>query len=567
MKTNHLLKRTVRRLAVSAVAIFAMMTAGNVFAQDSDTLVIRDTYGPGFYFSPSVPLQSPALPSGQMQHGKIVVNVEMTESDDLDGCIDVAAGIWEQCLFERDTIYITLTSGTLGTDDVETSVVYYSIGQTGLSYPAALYKHLYGRNEMDSSDGMITLNSSTSWNYTPTSGAGKNLTYALARSIGHVLGFTSSLRTVNGVIKTSRPRSYSGFDGLVYTSDSVRLTSVPADGAVHDAEYRHIVEQADSFVYVLNNGYKLYAPPSFDTYSSLRYFYDDNSLMSYRGVPGLQLKVDDATAKVLVASGWDLCVLQHIDLGGDDHEPVSAYGTHEFSSDDIPSNATEQKWEIVYPERMDTLVGLNSYQLTPSGNGVTVQLPNAVYGLNTNSYVTGHLMYSAKVDGEVIRGYRWVTFDLRPLIQSVNVSNIVLVSPTTGAVNFDVMVRTLGAQSVSLTLAQQFGKPVTMQSSTDGTVTFHFQNVQATGSGLLTVEASNGYGTSVYESQGSSIPGLHAISCEESETDVYNYYGILKAHLTALEQLNSVSLPDGHYLLRISTPDQTDCVTVKYTKQ
>lgn len=194
--------------------------------------------------------------------------------------VEKAAGVWQCYLSNEDTLSLrVMMKNSLSNNncDVVTKVIYIPIIEDLTSYPKCLLRHHgIGQDVVISEDydAAISFNSDVDWGF----GLGeelfskKNATFAALRSIALAMGFGSSVETRSRYV-AFRSNYSSPFDKLIFSESGDSLSQIPMTGSLNNPDLNRFVCPDNGYLYVkeMSEGYKLYAPPTFENHRSLKY--------------------------------------------------------------------------------------------------------------------------------------------------------------------------------------------------------------------------------------------------------------------------------------------------------
>ena len=435
-----------KHIYLTIIVLFTFSMVLN--AQEIETLSFFDKFEVGTPVKVETILPKTERVSSE-HRGNITANISPDIPDSMRICIDVAVSNWQNYLDNDATIVLDFAYEDLAGDyDIGTDVIYLTDKENQTIYPQCLAKYLGLYRKKDDLDGIIHINRHTKWDcgYSNKIKYGvNNLTYAIFRSIAHVVGFGSSVRDRGGSrgITFYSTDGYSVFDRLVFTSTK-RLKEVP-NSKRENQELTDFCLSNFGIVYALKNdaAYQLYAPSTgFEPYRSLQYFNDKNSLMSYDLQSGEKfLQVDDRTLEVLHDMGWGIRERSNIKIiseGLSDNGIASAYESYDFKVENNSGYPISQlQWMYTL------LLKDGGEEEVSTSNNDTFTIPAIVdfnkYAINVDGDISGQITLKCVInEKEVIAVYN-VTLELKPqiisyseIIKSVNETN------TTYSIDFTV---------------------------------------------------------------------------------------------------------------------------------
>lgn len=422
MRKNYLLRQRYNRIV--AIVMFLICNT-NLYSQTTYVLSFTDKFLNESNPTVVKPHPSKVQRLNSSNRGTIICMYDPNYNipDSMKSCINVAAQTWESYLNNEDTIYIQFSMENLDGYDIQTDVVYYAGANENMIYPYSL-----ARNKKKVSgvllqgyDAIIVINSNTKWNCSfndkiiPFS---KNLTTAILRGISTAMGFGTSVKEKRGVIQFFAPLKYSVFDNLVISKSKQRLSSM-----VDNPDLKTFVT---SDLYVLDEtspDYQLYTPNPFESYSSLRYFKKEGSLMSYGLKTGEKVQqIDNNTIQVLKEMGWkhnEPTTIKIIGEGISETGIASAYESHYFYiQNNTGYSINSPNWTFELPLNNGEQIILsqsNSPTFTISPLTNTDQ-----YKKNIDGDINGIITFTATVNGNKVVQIYNLTLEVKPAIYFVS---------------------------------------------------------------------------------------------------------------------------------------------------
>lgn len=399
------------------------------------------------------------------RRGKIIANTSSNMPDSMRICIDVAVSNWQSYLDNNATIVLYFEYEDIAEDyDIGTDVLYWTDKENKTFYPQCLAKYLGLSVNVDDLDATIHINKYTTWDcgYSNKIKPGtNNLTYAIFRSIAHVIGFGSSVRDRGGSrgITFYSTDGYSIFDKLIFTPTK-RLEDVP-NTKRENQELKDFCLSNSGAVYALKNdaAYQLYAPSTgFEPYRSLQYFSDKNSLMSYDLQSGEKfLRVDDRTLEVLHAIGWNIREQSHIKIVGQnlsDNGIASAYESNNFKVENYSGYSISQsQWTYTLPLKD------GGEDVVATSNAATFTIPAVEdinkYAINVDGDINGLITFKCIINGEETIALYNITLELKPKI--ISYSEIVkTINETNTTYSIDFAVHYVGKDYLSVGVKEDY---------------------------------------------------------------------------------------------------------------
>nr|MCR4919802.1 hypothetical protein [Prevotella sp.] len=539
---------------------FATTMTLSAQAQTVDTLTIESVYGTSYNFS-IPPHNIKALQTSSRKGGVVDLNLQAGMSEEWRQSILVAAGYWERYL-PCDTLKLHVYYSNLGNVDMITNILYYSDPSEGYCCPMSL-KHSQIRLNHEAPlasgyplhDADITINSWVVWNMGIGECEGKNLTYAFMQAIGHALGFSSSLKYKKGNVRFGSTGCKSDFDNQVYSSSSTWMKDVQEDSL------QNYAEPSCGYLYITDNAYKLYAPTPFDQNTSLRYFYDSGSLMSFTDSSNKTLTVDNVTRQVLNAIGWDM-ELDEPDVtiacsGVDSTGIMSAYTSHTFSVTSNTGTVSNWHWEATLPLA-------NGSEQTLTGTSATFTLPalsnEQQYARTVEGDVKCLVRFTGTVAGDSVNAEYWATLELKPVILSTNILAITRSNIDGRYKNVTVGVRYAGSHYAYLELEEESNPYLSWYySDVPYYTTYTFEDIYSLESAWLNVTVRNAYGNAystitVFEgpTQSRAFTSIDSPtgSIVEEGYDVFTVDGKHLGHVQNVYDLKQGGYALGIYLLK-----------------
>lgn len=436
--------------------------------------------------------------------GEISTNISPDIPDSMRICIDVAVSNWQNYLDNDVEIVLNLEYEDIGGDyDIGTEVLYWTDMANQTIYPQCLAKYLGLYIDMGKVDGIIHINKNTTWDcgYSNVVTPGtNNLTYAIFRSIAHVLGFGSSVRDRGGSrgITFESTYGYSVFDKLVFTPTK-RLDEVP-NTKRENQELKNFCLSNSGTVYALKSDteYQLYAPSTgFEPYRSLQYFKNKNSLMSYDLQSGEKyLRIDNRTLEVLHAIGWNIreeLNLKIISEGISDNGIASAYDAYNFVIENYSGYSIDQpQWTYTLPLKD------GGEEIVANSNSATFTIPVVKdlnkYKINVDGDISGLITFRCVIDGkEVITLYN-ITLELKP--QIISYSEIKKkINDTNTAYSIDFTVHYRGKDYLSVGVREEYSSILKMETIKEPYVAHvHRSSINIDDYAWVVIRVENQYG-------------------------------------------------------------------------
>ena len=323
------------------------------------------------------------------------------------------------------------------------------------SRPAALQAQIdntsYASDEYP--DGIITLNSDIDWNcsFSKDAASEYNIPTMILKGITRCLGFGSCITEE----KENQFANYweypIDFDGLLhYNGKSLN------DIAGLSQEMTDAVTSNNVYAHTETHQYKIYAPEQFEPDLSLRYFDDENSLMSvYLGKGNVSLNVDNKTIDILNAIGWDLPVsdirIQCDNIFGDGIG--SCNEAHTFSLLRNGENITSYAWRFLLKDKNENYIQIKT-GTTETFTISRIDNPEN-YFVNINGDLEGRIECDYILDGLQNSADPFsLSLELKPAILSVENIRKVSKDQYTFSLLFDV--RYTGADYLYVEIEEEY---------------------------------------------------------------------------------------------------------------
>lgn len=354
-----------------------------------------------------------------------IIYNDVSIPDSIKTSIAVAVNLWEAKISNKQPIYIDIEFEPLYSEVPMICGVYYQeydISDNG-SYgiPIALLSQIdnFPNGSELEPDGIIYFNSDIKWScsFSSDNSTDYNMTTMALRGIAHCLGFGSDVIEYDTDKYLYEAYNPSIFNQYLYC-DTIRL----ADLEDQTDELASFVKSDNVFFKTVNNSYKMYCPTEFEQYISLRYFEDDNSLMSYSlGKGNCLLAIDEKTLDVLKTIGWDLpqsgLRIKSTDISDDGI--ASSYISHTFYIDKGNKTLSNYQWKFMIKNKS------GEFELISSGSEETftinkIKSPNDYY-INVNGDLEGRIECSYSIEGVEERAIPFsVSMELAPSIISID---------------------------------------------------------------------------------------------------------------------------------------------------
>lgn len=399
-----------------------------------------------------IPLKANRLSN---KEGNIELIYDSTLPDSIQVSLLAAKKIWESKIQTVQPIVIPIVFESLGE---ETAMIADALcleipGLIGC--PSALASQIvnYPYGSIDSPDGYIFFNSDIDWNCKFSNGASSeyNLPTMILRGIARCLGFGSNIieDSENEFIYNFGWPTY--FDKLLYC-DNIALSDL-RDGS---PEMANFVRSGNVYAHTKSQKYKIYAPGIFDPYSSLCYFDDDNSIMSYSlGQGNTDISIDDKTCDVLRTIGWDL-PLSGLNITCNnisDNGIGSSYEPHTFSLLKDNETVSEYNWSFSLKNKEGYYTQISS----GTGEDFTIDKISSTdeFFININGDLEGKIECDYYSNGKLYSAIPFtLSLELKPMILSIDDISIVNAGPFSFYLNFNV--RYAGADHVYVEIEEEY---------------------------------------------------------------------------------------------------------------
>ncbi len=497
-------------------------------AQDSIAITYSD-----YYTSNSIkPNRLPILPKAQRvnKNSSTIVLSNSDLEEQVKKCVAYAISVWQASILNCDSIFIQVNVENIK-EDIRTTVLYDMIDGTYMPRALERYKDPTKKHDTSYSDGIITINSNTIWDYSledniaPNS---NNLTYGIMRAIARILGFGSSviIEDPDNYI-CSLKKGYSVFDGLVTNANGIRLTSInPKEGKPNE-ELKSYINAPEQTFWVNANSrqYQLQSPPYTVDNQPFVFLKDENSLMrSDLQVGNYMFQVDETTQAILNNLGWNTPSPSQIKIVSDDIPDTglaSAYESHRFSIEKGSLSLQNPKWEFILPlangkTQSILLVDNNlSSTITPITN-------EELYKINSDGDIEGVLQFSCSINGKDVRVLPFkIHLELKPLIEYASITKIVDNSPFA---SYDAYykVKYRGAEFIKVSVEEEYGSRLKTWYTKEPYIAFGIaDHITFPYYAWIDFIAENKYGKSIYtiELQPYGVVSASYLSQSTSETD------------------------------------------------
>lgn len=450
------------------VIIIILCNYFNIFAQDYVEITYSDTFEAAKSKWSNLPMLHKSLRTNTGSPS-IIISSDLELDDQTNKVVEYVMSVWEAHIVNGVNLYINIEMSNDIVEDIQTVVRYQE--NDGIIYPVALRAYLDKQSERDTTypDGIIRINSKTSWDYAlgdNISSNGKNLALGIMRSMARIMGFGSNISiNENGEYFFLDKRFHSIFNTLVSNSSGKFLNSIGINKGKPNPQLKSYIDEPNQFfsVSTKNGSYKLASPPY--SRNNLPFVYldlDENntSLMSSNlSVGNYILQIDKATQDILNQLGWNTQTPSPIIIVGENIPEtglVSAYESHNFtiSNKDIP--ITNPKWVLTIPEANG-----NVESIILNDNGLRCTTPPITnekkYKINSDGDIEAHLVFYCKSNGKEIKTPPYnVHFELKPLIEYATITDIHDNAPY-ASYNASYVVKYRGADKIKVSVEEEYG--------------------------------------------------------------------------------------------------------------
>lgn len=489
------------------IIAFTLLNTLDCSAEIIDTLIYKDDYNTEAQFITPTETTRRSIISNK-KHGTIWSRIgwPSNKNDEwknkIKTCIDIASETWENYLC-GDSISIEIIFSDEMEHDVETEVYFHE--RNNKTYPQALYRKLFSTTTT-SIDGKITINDAFEWGLGIQNDGSKNLILAVMRAITNIMGFGSSITqytTRRGTVLTTMSTDYSPFDYLIVAADGTYMTEItPTASSVNNPTLKDYVEGKNGSLFIegSNTNYKLYNPSKFDPYTSLRFFDEYPSIMSYPNQNNMDLTIDDMTIEILKKIGWNINESQTLTIIGEDIDSTgttSAYQQHRFYIDKNPQ-LTDYFWKLELPlKNGDTEV---AYSSTYSDFTIPALSNTDRYKHTKDGQIKGHITMEGNNNGTILTADYYVTFELKPQILKAAILNCRKSDNGSDFYDIDIAINYEGSYYAYATV--EYGYISTFDVFTSYCPYYsilHLSNIDFWDNVLVTIEIGNSYGYDYYK--------------------------------------------------------------------
>ncbi|MBQ8463378.1 MAG: T9SS type A sorting domain-containing protein [Prevotella sp.] len=441
--------------------------------------------------------RSPAEIIVLSRKGKMKAKCTTDDEEMRDGmlrCLRVAMDVWEECIenSQQVSFNVSLTYDMDPALEIKTEVAYSRLGRWN--------SRVYSLNSQEHSlvdvNNSISINADVNWDYSWTEdvdGGYDNLITALLRHIGHILGFGSSITTVNGQLGFAINRCSSDFDNLIYNSQGVCLGNIArtaTSSALSAFLKGNLALKLPSAEYALYSNHTASEPSRDAKYFSL---VDDNIMNYPYGDRSLLMDVNRETLDALEAIGWT--VRPHsMKIVGSNVDEVgygSAYKSHTFQMTDADNTAQSTTWKYqIYRNSTGQYTDISSGY----GSSFTINSANIISdAIDDYDCLQGRIVSSVTQNGTTSEYTKPLFLELKPELISYEILNV-NTSTETNFFSFDLKLNHLGTTQGYLSVVNEYGLSSSYTFTGDGVTTIHIGNAFKYGQTYLYLTLHNEYG-------------------------------------------------------------------------
>lgn len=286
-----------------------------------------------------------------------------------------------------------------------------------------------------------------------------NLTNALIRSIGRILGFGSSIKVTGDNYSFGCRRGYSVFDYLVECSDGSHLTDIPLLAGRTNPQLKEYCNDKTKSYFVIDNkpehsfhigDYSASHPP---------FCYTEQGIMKDKITNGdCIFQIDNPTIEVMNRLGWNMTKKYNVNIIctdiSDQSGILTSYEPHSFTID----SCSEELWNQVWTLKLPLKNGDVDEQIIGVGSNFCLLSPlkdPSNYHINADGCIKCSLEFSAdsKADNFEVSPYT-ISWELEPAITSVEYYNVRESRPGYYDVDFKVYYR--GSDKLKVGIEEEF---------------------------------------------------------------------------------------------------------------
>ncbi len=433
-------------------------------------------------------------------HGMLSIKTNDSLPEFIKDAVNSAFGIWAPYMAPNDSLVLNVEYNNSNGCDVYTEVFCTLDNSEGYFYPNSLLRHKKQLEDPEKKkDASIIINSETEWvdGYGKDDSHPKKLVPALIQSLGKALGYGSSIKKVGGRLSFFYGQNKNIFDKYVFSEDGQRLESVKKAN-----EIAIFAQQDCGYLYVgrKDDQHKIYAPKTFDKQKSLCTSCDPSSVMYHGDGGDRDFMLDEGTAQILSMIGWNSTPKSIFTIKCDEIDNTgitSGYKKHKFYIDSGGAAVTNPHWTLKLP-------------LLEGGYEVTQELDRATFTTNeiknadkyrqtVDGDINGMITFRGMVGEELDSAFYNVTFELKPLIDGVNVVSTTPCEDDSTYYDVAVEVNYRGSYYVHAYLEEE-GSPVAKSAFSDSPLQslLSFKAVDSWANAKVTVVVENDYGSVTY---------------------------------------------------------------------
>ena len=442
-------------------------------------------------------------------------------------CLRMAMNLWEDRINFTVPIYFYVKSDPYLDPNIEIkSIVRYSRVSAQKSQPSSLYYQNYISAVYTDS---IIINANVNWNFSwayDIDGGNDNLITAFLRHIGHLLGFGTSVTSINNQVGFCIKRTFSDFDSLIVNTQGQSLSSLARNGsssAISNFMKSNIHLTLPSGNYNLYSNQSNYVPYRSGMYYALAH---DNVMNYPYGDRTLVQNINFETLEALQAIGWETTpygitfntsTLNSVGYG-------SAYKSHVFTALDkngFPIQNAEWKYQEFHNST-------KQYTDVSTATGSQILINNLYINsdcIDTDNCIQGRIICTVTNEG-ISKEYTMPVFlELAPDLDSYEITNIAT-TPNSNYYSFDIKINCLGNTYGNLLVCNEYGQTLSYNLNNSGETIIHVDNVFKYGLTYIDITLNNNYGSNskiIYldgvqysNTRRSMLSNQHMISCNRN---------------------------------------------------
>lgn len=481
--------------------------------------------------------------------------------------IDQAMGKWEKKIYvpkgRNIDIYFKIDSQLPSDLAFQIDLPYMEFDNTYIPLPLAIAKHNYVPDE--GVEMLIKLNSDAEkWFFEGDADNSEirdeqyDFETGVLRALAHCFGFGSS-------VTRKRPffgRLYSIFDKSIVNSDNILLSDIDKQNTSALSEY---ITGNNVYFNTSLSRYKLYAPISYDQSLSLKYFDENEGLMSphFMSQTGYR-NIDTKVMNVMEALGWKMITDGQLEIKSNNIDNSTGLGnianSYEFyhTSSGIISNPV---W--TYSIRKKD----NTYEIIKTDNQFKFQilplLPKDYFYRDENGDFNGKIQLQALLDDSSVSAEFNIRLEAKPAIPIFDVR---IIKTNDWSFDVEVILSSSGAADLYFTLIDYgIGEEITKCFNDQSYVKYTYRYMYYDSPFSIDFEARNNYGsiTASYYNEGVSFMDnshnnqkpLKAIkSIKQHEIYILPYGKLYQIQLGG-DLVKKQNLPSGNYLIKTEYND------------